>query len=190
MRYEEDSDLDAIEHRKLFYAHFGAAVYLANTFEHGLAIALMYADFLSSVQDNLKKGQPFNRQKYEQDFDAFFDMQFSQTMGNLLKRLNELHEVGPELKEKIAKAKKRRDYVVHHFSRDYAAEILSFEGREKMIAELQEDQVLFKEVDNELQHAMQPVRKRLGINDAVMEEYGKTEQEKLLRETADRLMGR
>ena len=32
------------------FAHFGAAIYLASTLEHGLAIALLYADLLTKVR--------------------------------------------------------------------------------------------------------------------------------------------
>jgi hypothetical protein len=58
---------DAAEHRKTMFAQFGGAFYLMNCFEHGLAIALMYVEFLMEQQAKLKKEgkEKFDRTKYE-----------------------------------------------------------------------------------------------------------------------------
>jgi hypothetical protein len=75
----DDLEYDESEHRKLLFAHFGAAFYLANCFEHGLAIALMYAAFLTEQREFIKKHglKNFDQKKYETEFDTFFQDQFS-----------------------------------------------------------------------------------------------------------------
>lgn len=153
------------------YAHFGATFYLLNCFEHGLAIALMIADFMSKQRDIIKtKREKFNRRKYEEDFDAFFDQQFAQTMGNLLRRLEKVFSISEILNLKMLEAKKRRDFLTHHFFRERAEDILTRAGLDRMITELESDQALFKAVDDELGKVMAPRRQELGIKDEFIEE--------------------
>jgi hypothetical protein len=69
------------------FAYFGRAFYMASVVETGLAHVLLEAEFLGSVRDEYvrKKGQGFDRKKYEADFDAFMEKNFAQTMGNLIR---------------------------------------------------------------------------------------------------------
>jgi len=163
----QQDDYDLGEHNKEVYAHFGLAFYEANCFEHGLAIALMYADFLTKAKERLDQTgiAGFDRPDYEKQFDAFFNDQFSQTMGNLLKRLSASLPINETLKENITKAKGRRDFLSHHFFREHSVNFVTRAGRDKMIAELEADRELFRSVDKELQEATKPVRQRLGIKD-------------------------
>jgi hypothetical protein len=163
----EEDDYDLGEHNKEVYAHFGLAFYQANCFEHGLAIALMYADFLTRTKEKLDQTGTagFDRPTYEKEFDAFFDNQFSQTLGNLLKRLSASLAIDDALKEKITMAKQRRDFLSHHFFREHSISFMTRSGRDKMIAELEADRELFLSADEKLQKATQPIRQRLGIKD-------------------------
>lgn len=164
---KSQDDYDFGEHNKEVYAHFGLAFYMANCLEHGIAIALMYADFLTKAKQQLTETgrEKFDRKRYEADFDAFFDNQFAQTMGNLLKRLGNVATLTDETKGQIVEAKKRRDYLSHHFFRDHAANFMTRQGRDKMIAELEEDRELFHLVDVDLYKATKAVRDRLGVRD-------------------------
>jgi hypothetical protein len=144
-----------------------------NCFEHGFAIALMYAEFLIEQKDIFEKlgREKFDRDKYESEFDRFFDVDFAQTTGNLLKRLERSLNIPDELKKDIAYAKQRRDFLAHHFFRDRAEDILTRSGLDKMIDELIVDQGLFQHVDKCLQEATASLRSRLGIKDEMLEKY-------------------
>lgn len=155
------------------FAHFGAAFYLMNCFEHGLAIALMYVEFLMEQLAKLKKDgkEKFDRTKYEDEFDVFFEIAFSQTTGNLLRRLERQLTISDQLKEDIRRAKQRRDFLAHHFFRDRAEQILTRKGLDTMIGELVCDQDLFRRVDEGLQDATASVRARLGVKDEWLENH-------------------
>ncbi len=52
--------------------------------------------------------------------------------------------------------------LAHGYFRDRAAEFMTKDGRDSMIAELEEAQSLFRRADSELEIAIKPLRKRYG----------------------------
>jgi hypothetical protein len=129
------------------------------------------ADFLTKQYAQVKKTglKNFDRSKYESEFDAFFDQQFSQTMGSLLKRLEAAVPLDTNLKSKIALAKERRNFLAHHFYRERVEKMFTPMGLDEMIDELEGDQKLFRMVDQELEEVTSSIRKRLGIRDERVE---------------------
>lgn len=140
---------DEGEHVKEVFAHFGLAYYLAGVFEVGLTHALLTLDFLHKQADEIKRvGQcGFDRTKYEAEFDAFYAEQETKTLGKLVKRLHELSDTDDALRDLIAEAKERRDFLAHHFWRERSEEFIRRSGRDNMLAELQEAQQLFQNAD-------------------------------------------
>jgi hypothetical protein len=164
---------DEGEHVKEVFAYFGRAIYAASCVETGLVHALLYLDYLSSVEAEIRrtKGKGFDRQKYEANFDAFMEHHFAQTLGNLIKKVNSVANMDKELKDRIATAKKRRDFLVHHYWRERAEEFATRDGRAKMIDELNADGDTFELLDEDVNRAMKPARQAVGISDEVLKAY-------------------
>jgi hypothetical protein len=108
---------DPGEQIKDVFAYYGRAIYNASCVETGLVHALLYLEFLSSVRAEYRrsKGKGFDRKKYEENFDAFMDHHFAQTLGNLIKKLASASILDEKLKARIAIAKKRRDFLDQRF---------------------------------------------------------------------------
>ncbi len=157
------------------FAYFGRTFYMASALETGLAHALMFTDFLHSVKEEFLKdgGKSFDRTRYEQEFDAFMDKQFAQTMGNIMRKVEKLADFSDELRARIAAAKKRRDFLTHHFWRERARAFVTMKGRAAMRAELKADMNMFEKLDRDVNAALLPARKRLGIKDEWLEAHSK-----------------
>ncbi|MFD9902471.1 hypothetical protein [Mesorhizobium sp. NPDC059025] len=163
---------DEGEHIKEVFAYFGRAYYEAGVLETGLAIALMQINFLSRVRDQyLADRGSFDRKQYEAEFDRFMEDQHAQTLGNLIKRVSELPELSNSLKERLKAAKKRRDFLGHHYFRERAVEFSSRNGRDKMIAELHDDGDIFEVIDRDLYAELASIREKLGMSSEKFQKY-------------------
>ncbi|CDZ63543.1 Hypothetical protein NGAL_HAMBI2605_25270 [Neorhizobium galegae bv. orientalis] len=164
---------DEGEHIKEVFAYFGRAYYEAGVLETGLAIALMQCAFLSRVRDQYltDRGKSFDRAQYEAEFDGFMESQHAQTLGNLIKRVSALPELSDTLKERLRDAKKRRDFLGHHYFREKAIEFSNRTGRDEMIAELHNDGDMFEAIDRDLYAELAPIREKLGMDGENFQKY-------------------
>ena len=80
-------------------------------------------------------------------------------------------ELSDDLKEKLRDAKKRRDFLGHHYFRERAVEFSNRAGRDKMIAELNNDGGIFEAIDRELYAELAPIREKLGMGGEKFQEY-------------------
>lgn len=154
------------------FAYFGRAMYMASVLEVGLAHVLMAGQFLKATKEKLigANGQ-FDQEKYEADFDQFMDDQFKQTMGNLIKRVNEFANFDDGLKGRIQKAKERRDFLAHNYWREYGEKFCTASGKEEMAEELNADAEMFLQLDRDIYAATAEMRKNVGMNDSLIEKY-------------------
>lgn len=160
---DEELDPHSWEIRETF-AYYGRAVYAFSVVEVALAHVLLYAQFMRKVRDDYiaTKGKGFDRKKYEHDFDAFMEDQFAQTMGNLMRRVEKFSAFDDVLKARIADAKKRRDFLTHHFWRERSIDFATSAGRERMREELNTDADMFEKLDRDIDAASAPLRATLG----------------------------
>src|ERR1700757_2247057 len=112
------------------FAYYGRAVYTSSVVEVALAHVLLFAQFMKKVRDDYiaTKGKGFDRKQYECDFDTFMDEQFAQTIGNLMRRVEKFSDFDDALKARIADAKKRRDFLTHHYWRERRKNFAPFAG--------------------------------------------------------------
>lgn len=169
---DEDLDRQGWEIRETF-AYYGRALYMASVVEVALAHVLLYSQFMKEVRDEFvsKIGTKFDRSQYERDFDRFMSDQFSQTMGNLMKRVEKFADLDESLKERIADAKKRRDFLAHHYWRERSIDFATSAGRKRMRDELNADAEMFARLDRDIDAAAAPLRAHLGIKDEFVVEY-------------------
>ena len=162
----------AEEEVKEIFAYFGRAFYEAGVLETGLAMALLWSDFLAKVQSDYRAGgKTFNRSEYEAAFDAFLDQQHRQVMGVLIRRVTESTVLSDELKAKIQEANRRRNFLTHHFWRERAVDFSTPIGRAQLIVELNEEAEFFAGVVDELDLAMVQVRENVGIDEAALQRH-------------------
>ncbi|MEN3950942.1 hypothetical protein [Iodidimonas sp. SYSU 1G8] len=174
-RYKDRTQMayDDGEHVKEVFAYFGLAYYEAGVLEAGLAIALMQISFLSHVRDQYLAdgGKSFDRTQYEAEFDRFMESQHAQTLGNLIKRVSAMPELSDYIKERLRDAKRRRDFLSHHYFRERAVEFSNRTGRDKMIAELHNDGDIFLEIERDLYVELAPIREKLGMDGEKFQKY-------------------
>lgn len=153
------------------FAHFGRTAYMANFLEMALAQTILQIEFMTKVREEFVRtqGKNFDKAKYENDFDTFFDDQLSKTMGTLGKRVDGLADVSDELKARIKAAVDRRNFLIHDYWREVGYTFATEEGRAEMIAELTADCDTFEKLAVDLKEATKPVRAKLGIKEEVLD---------------------
>jgi len=154
---------DTDEHVKTVYAHFGLALYWAQVLEHGLANALVCAELLPR-----RAGRPIPKREWEEEFDAFMDLKFEQTLGRLIRGLKSATTVPTELEGLLTEALKTRNFLAHNFFRERAETFMAREGRDDMIQELERAQKLFSSADDKLTEVVKPLREKYGLTDERM----------------------
>jgi hypothetical protein len=151
MGYDDEQTRDV-------YAHYGLAMYLAQTLEHGIVNALVIL--------RLPEKDKYTRQ----DIDEFMEGRFQKTLGALLKHLKSEVELPSDLEPTLTEALNRRNYLAHHYFREKAECFVTRSGRDQMLQELQNDQQLFEIADEQLGKALKPFREKHGVTDSVYEE--------------------
>lgn len=117
------SERDADQRRDTF-AWFGLASYRAQCVEKQLAILLA-----STYNPEFLRTRPDQRER-------FFDTEFVKTMGQLVAALRSQVTVASDLENRLSRAAKLRNWLAHDYFWDRATDILTADGRDKMIAEL------------------------------------------------------
>jgi ABC-type transporter Mla subunit MlaD len=150
---------------KEVFAYFGRTAYMANVLEVALAQTLLQVEFMTNLRATVLKnqGMDFDRAKYENEFDDYYENQLGKTMGQLVKKVEEFPDLNDEMKQQIKDALARRNYLTHNYWREQAYTFLTAEGRAEMIAELSKDTDNFEKLASDIMVATQAVRKRLGI---------------------------
>lgn len=152
------------EHVKIVYAHFGLAVYLGQVLEHGVINALLVVDLAPRAR------QIATKETWGDLVDAFFADRFKETLGRLIRRLNQFSEVSPALESTLKEALNERNRLVHHFFRDHAENFMSEAGRNSMITELERSRELFHKADTGLEEVVRPIRIKYGYTDERLDE--------------------
>ena len=153
------------------FAYFGRAAYMANVLEMALAQTILQIDFLTKVKEEFVRtqGKNFDKHKYEDDFDTFFEEQLGKTMGTLGKRVDGLPDISDELKGRIKAAVYRRNFLIHDYWRAAGYTFSTQEGRAEMIAELSADIDTFEKLAADMREATKPIRQKLGIKDEILD---------------------
>ena len=124
--------MDKDEHVKEVYAHFGLSMYLAQVLEHGIVNTFIFLELIPKT-----KGKwDVNR------FDCYLNGEFGKTLGQLISKLRSLVTINADLEALLVSALEKRNWLAHHYFRERAAQFMSASGRDLMIQELQQYQVL------------------------------------------------
>jgi hypothetical protein len=157
-------NMDDGEHIKEVYAHFGLSIYLAQVFEHGIVNALVYADLVPR-----RAGKVSSKEQWASEFDIFMEGNFEHTLGKLIKIFQNHVTTPVALEQTLKETLKLRNFLAHGFFRERAVEFVSFQGREKMLKELERAQQQFERADKELEAVVRPFRLKIGFTDERLE---------------------
>lgn len=151
-----EEDLES-EHCKTVYAHAGLALYLAQCFEKGIENFLMLNSRVTGQCLTLE------------DLDLLEESIEKQTLGRLLRDLEKHVDFKGGSLDKFSDALARRNFLAHRFFKERAEEFFSEVGRDRMIAELESDQELFREADQRVTVICTALLRFLGISEAAVE---------------------
>lgn len=158
---EFDLDPKSALNREM-YAWAGLTLYFAQTFEKGLA------NIISAGLFRAKSGK-WTREEFEAEVDNLN----KKTLGYLMRRFKDEVEIPEETLELISEAHMQRNFFVHNYFYERAAEVTYSQGHRIVIAELQKLKELFERADAATVALTKPLFDSIGLTDEKMMEYQK-----------------
>ncbi|WP_128610196.1 hypothetical protein [Pseudomonas fulva] len=145
----EELDPQSLQFKEMC-AYYGASMHMAQVLEHGIVNALFFLDFL-----------PRKRYWTDEEYEEFFDGNFSKTFGALVRSLKKITAVPADLESLIHRSNKRRNHLAHTFFRE-SMDVLYAGGFEEIVTALNEDIELFKQTDKRLTALLEPLWLKAG----------------------------
>jgi hypothetical protein len=138
-RLMSPEDIDPDDHQtRDMYARFGLAMYSAQVLEAGLKSAISAAQVTSARFSTID------------EFDESWALNFTATMGKLLRRLEPFLGGDRELVDDLSLALRIRNQLAHHFFWDHVADAATTRGRARMIDECMAAVEFFQEIEQRL----------------------------------------
>lgn len=95
----------------------------------------------------------------------FYDVELGRTFGNMLKAVATIPGFPEPLLLRLHIAKRDRDHLAHRFFREADTDIMTREGRTRMIASCERMIETFTELDREVEAFCAEQRKRFGVTE-------------------------
>jgi len=144
---------------KEVYAHFGLAYYCSCVLEHGVANALFILELMG------KRREVKTQEEWETLVDNHFENSFAQTLGRLKNQVVR-HRARiaalSSLLTDLDKCVQERNFLAHHFWREYAIYWFTSDGRHAMVQRLEAARDLFSDTDKKFEAAIRPIAERYG----------------------------
>lgn len=151
-------------HVREVYAHYGLAMYSAQSLEKAICILL-----------TAETSDPKTMTK--SDYDRILKSYFDKTFGVCIKKLNTTIEITPKLEERLQNALEKRNLLAHTYFWDRAAHFMREDGRNYMIRELNEITDFFEKLDSEISEINHKWLSKLGIS----EDWIEKQMEKIIK---------
>lgn len=164
------------------YAHFGLAVFLAQTIEQQFINMIA---IYRQAKRNIKTLEQVN---------ALWDNYHlgSRTMGVLLNEIKQLYNLSKDDSNELGKVLKLRNYIAHDYFRFNAELFYSDSGKKRMIKDFIEFQDRAQLLDRKLIDYTEMYIKQIGLTDEkifeIFEKSKKEWQEKIITENYDTLV--
>jgi hypothetical protein len=143
------------------YAYYGLTMYWAQCLEQSIFQNLLFFDHFPKAIANYTTPK-----SWAEEFDRYENRELGQTMGRLIRRLNEAGQATTSIEELLNAALKSRNWLAHGYFADRAIQFTMPDGREVMITELEELQSKFKECAHQLDAVTLPAMRKYGFSDA------------------------
>jgi len=156
------------EEFKEVYAHFGLTFYMANVLEHAMA------DFLVLLEIPHIAEECRNKQEFAELVDQRYENEFSKTLGklkNALQKQTSLDNAEINILEILNECNNVRNYLAHHFWREYAVDFATHGGRKKMINHLAYWRKIFDEAEKSVSRLSRPLAEKCGITEEWIEDH-------------------
>ena len=147
------------------YAHYGLAMYWAQCLEQSIFQHLLFFDHFPRAIATYTTAE-----SWANDFDLFESRELGQTMGKLVRRLQEVGQPTDSVEQLLAFALKDRNWLAHGYFSDRAVEFTLPDGREQMIAELEASQERFRNCAGALDAVSLPAARKFGLTDEALEQ--------------------
>ena len=157
-RERQETPEPDFEDPKELYAFFGLASYEAQLLEMSLinlAVALKFAE---------------GGRLYRDVGLAAYATYEGKTFGQLLRSVSTAKGHLDELVPLLTAAVEKRNYLMHRFFREHAADLMAEAGRRKMILELRDMTALFHQADIRVDPIWRDEWSRLGFSDAMLQQ--------------------
>lgn len=146
------------------YAYYGLAMYWAQCLEQSIFQHLLFFDhFPKAVADYTTP------ENWAADFDSYEERELGQTMGKLIRRLQQVGRPTVEVEKSLARALKARNWLAHGYFADRALEFNASSGRQQMLEELEAIKDQFKDCSAQLDEVSLPAARALGFTDEMLE---------------------
>ena len=146
------------------YAYYGLAMYWAQCLEQSIFQHLLFFDHFPKAVSGYTTPE-----NWAADFDRYEARELGQTMGKLLRRLQEVGRPTEGIEGSLAEALKARNWLAHGYFADRAVELTTQDGRGKMLEELDGVRNKFQTCAAELDAVSLPAARALGFTDKMLE---------------------
>jgi hypothetical protein len=157
------------DHVREVYAHFGLAVYAAQVLEHGV---------VNFVVVSRSVGRAFTTRAERDEFEAEL---FRSTMGRQLRHALAEASIADADTERLQAALRTRNFLVHDYFPERAADMLSEIGRNRLLDELDRMRDELRTADESLEAVTLALMHRAGLTADML----KAELERMKREVPD-----
>jgi hypothetical protein len=156
---------DLNEVHKDIYARYGLAMFMAQFLEHGI-VNILFAWKVASDRPNVR-----NQTEWEEWNDSFFEREFQKTLGNILKSFHSAQSLSDEISGLLNRSKKERDFLAHHFFREYSDHFMNPDGRRQMMDRLDAAILLFNEADEAVGRLSEAAWQSIGLSVEMADEF-------------------
>ena len=143
---------------KELYGQFGLTAY------HGQCVEMEAGTLLLTF---ISVGNRITREEAMSAIDASIERQ---TFGALLRTIKDVVDFGDTALTAVDDALKKRNHLVHHFFRVHASDMLTPQGRRKMIEELEEFRRSFQKADTILHSITLAILKTMGLSEGEIQD--------------------
>ena len=127
------------DHHREVFAHAGVALYMAQVLEHGLANVMLLAR---------AGGAEF---RTPEDYERVLDELLAPTMGRQIREALKIVSFSDAQIAALRDALQKRNFLVHEFFRERVTDFVTANGRNRMIAELDEIRGAIEMIDADVQ---------------------------------------
>ena len=143
--------------RREMFARFGAAMYHAQCVEKQLAI-------LAATTFNPEFLKASTKERSQ-----FLDRELARNLGELLRLLRQKVDIAATTDDRLATALHQRNWLAHNYFVDRADDIRTWDGRERMIEELQQAADDFSALDDQLTDVTKEWLARCGCDEEMLQ---------------------
>lgn len=161
------------------FAHYGRAMYAAQCLEQSIFQHLVFFDLFPRTVSAYTTPE-----NWAANFDKYEARELGQTMGKLIRHLQQVGQTTDVVEQLLTQALKDRNWLAHGYFSDRAVEFTVSDGRLKMIEELETTSDRLFSCANEIDTVWLPVARAHGYSEEVAKRHEEELTAAYIRRTA------